>query len=170
MLTEKGSGDTTCSDLHKSLLFTYKKLTSSLAPWLLNFFIKIFCQKCILQSNRHTHARTRTHTHTHRICTCETYSESFYSRPWIKKAMLAAIYWVGFTAFLGTQLTDLYKMSAVDEDCRLPLSVNKGCWQSTLRGLRMEKSRILALDSKVHIKGIISMSPDSCIFPYTEKC
>ena len=38
--------------------------------------------------------------------------------------------------------------------------------------LRMEINRILALDSqvKVHLKGKISMSPDSCIFLYIEKC
>lgn len=40
---------------------------------------------------------------------------------------------------------------------------------SELRELRMWKNRILALDSWVHIKGMISMSPDLCTFPYTEK-
>ena len=39
----------------------------------------------------------------------------------------------------------------------------------TLRTLRMVKSRILAQIAEVHIKGIISVSPDSCIFPYIEK-
>ena len=34
---------------------------------------------------------------------------------------------------------------------------------------RTEKYRILALD-KVHIKGVISLSPDSFIFSYIEKC
>ena len=38
-----------------------------------------------------------------------------------------------------------------------------------LRGFRMEKNRILALIIKVYIKGMISMSPDFCTFPYTEK-
>lgn len=62
MLMEKDSGDTLCSDLRKSLLLTYKKLTSGLAPWLLNFFIKIFCQKCIFQC-KPAHARAHTHRH-----------------------------------------------------------------------------------------------------------
>ena len=34
---------------------------------------------------------------------------------------------------------------------------------------RMEKNRILALAVKMHIKGIISMHPDSYIFLYIEK-
>ena len=38
----------------------------------------------------------------------------------------------------------------------------------TLRGCRMGKSRLLLL-VKMLIKGMILMSPDSCIFPYTEK-
>ena len=38
----------------------------------------------------------------------------------------------------------------------------------TLREIRMEKNRILAL-VKMHIEGIILMSPDSCIFLYIEK-
>ena len=33
----------------------------------------------------------------------------------------------------------------------------------------MEKSRILVLDGKVPIKGMSSVSPDSCIFSYKEK-
>ena len=40
----------------------------------------------------------------------------------------------------------------------------------TLRGFRMEKSRRLAQIAEVHFKGMISVSPDSCFFPYIEKC
>ena len=36
-------------------------------------------------------------------------------------------------------------------------------------GFRMEKDKILALIVKMLIKGVISVSPDSCLFPYTEK-
>ena len=32
-----------------------------------------------------------------------------------------------------------------------------------------EKHRILAQIAEMHMKGMISMSPDSCIFPYIEK-
>ena len=40
-----------------------------------------------------------------------------------------------------------------------------------MRRRRMRKRRIPALDiAEVHIKGMISKSPDSCIFPYTVKC
>ena len=39
----------------------------------------------------------------------------------------------------------------------------------TLRGLRMEKSRILALESEGTIKGMIPVSPDSFFFSYLEK-
>ena len=34
----------------------------------------------------------------------------------------------------------------------------------------MEKSKIPVLEIKVCIKGILSISPDSCIFTYIEKC
>ena len=45
----------------------------------------------------------------------------------------------------------------------------RGCpWLCTLKEFRMEKSRILTLVVKVHIKGMISMSQEPCIFPYTE--
>ena len=37
-----------------------------------------------------------------------------------------------------------------------------------LRRLRMSKHRILAPDRWVYIKGMISVSPESCIFPYTK--
>ena len=40
-------------------------------------------------------------------------------------------------------------------------------------GPSMDPSRLCAEVSplvKVHIKGVISMSPDSCIFLYIEKC
>ena len=39
----------------------------------------------------------------------------------------------------------------------------------TLRRLRMGKHKILAQIAEVHIKGMTSVSPDFCIFPYTEK-
>lgn len=38
-----------------------------------------------------------------------------------------------------------------------------------LRGPRVEKARHWVLD-KMYIKGMISRSPGSCIFPYVEKC
>ena len=48
-------------------------------------------------------------------------------------------------------------------------SASAAAWWCALRGFRMEKNRILALIIKVYIKGMISMSPDFCTFPYTEK-
>ena len=55
----------------------------------------------------------------------------------------------------------------VEEKCRLPTSHwTWGTQLCTLRGFMMEKNKILALD----LKGIISINPDSCIFPYIEKC
>ena len=33
----------------------------------------------------------------------------------------------------------------------------------------MEKIRLLAPDSEVHIRGVISVSPGSCLFPYIDK-
>ena len=41
----------------------------------------------------------------------------------------------------------------------------------TLRGFSMEENRILILSLivKMYIKGMISLSPESCIFPCLEK-
>ena len=39
----------------------------------------------------------------------------------------------------------------------------------TLRKLRMRKHRVLPQKDKVHIKGLTSVSPDYCIFPYVEE-
>ena len=36
--------------------------------------------------------------------------------------------------------------------------------------LRMSKIQDIGPIAEMHMKGTISVSPDSCIFPYTEKC
>ena len=48
-------------------------------------------------------------------------------------------------------------------------SASAAAWWCALRGFRMEKNRILAPDSRDVIRGMISLSPDSCIFPYKER-
>ena len=71
----------------------------------------------------------------------------------------------------------------VGEEWYLTISVNKWCWghpgishcsqpqMCTLRGFSMEENRILILSLivKMYIKGMISLSPESCIFPCLEK-
>lgn len=57
--------------------------------------------------------------------------------------------------------------SPVNNECgheplQLPAAVH-------LRGLEVEKNRTLAQTAEAHIKGMIPISPDSGIFPYTEK-
>ena len=48
--------------------------------------------------------------------------------------------------------------------------LNTNFLRCTLRGLRMEKIGYWPYIIKVHVKGMVSVSPVSCIFPYIEKC
>ena len=72
-------------------------------------------------------------------------------------------------------------LAGVDRECHLPYRQTKDVAATrppataavltvTPRGLRMEKSRMLAPDSRGLIKGMAPVSPDSCTFPYTENC
>ena len=86
---------------------------------------------------------------------------------------------------MGSILPDLFCFLyiAVDERNSPAISGNKGCCSHqaishyrhprlcTLRGVRMENNPgYWPQLVKVHIKGMISLSPDFCIFPYIEKC
>ena len=72
--------------------------------------------------------------------------------------------------FHFVQPTSNSGLFTVEEDCHLPHQSTKDAvatsWHS--EGIHGRENRILALD-KVHIIGMIAVSPDSCIFLYKEK-
>ena len=61
----------------------------------------------------------------------------------------------------GTQ--DRNRMPAIKSQTLHPLTV-------ALRRLRMRKKRYWPQMADIHIKGMISVSSDSCIFSYIEEC
>ena len=90
--------------------------------------------------------------------------------------------WFNTVDTLACYLPAGYIMEHVDRECAYHFSKQRALWSSSrqplqspwlsaLRGLRMGKNRILALHSSAayHTKGVIPMSPNSCIRPYMEK-
>ena len=65
--------------------------------------------------------------------------------------------------FMGTQEGEEYLQPTSHQTAATMYSEHQG-------ELRMSKIQDIGPIAEMHMKGIISVSPDSCISPYIEKC